>query len=59
VTGYGDDSYIDRLPEGESKEELRKINYMSLVPILIKSTQELLAKIELLESEVKTLKEGN
>lgn len=58
VTGYGDDSYVDTLAEGESKEQMRKINYMSLVPILVKSTQELAAEIDLLKSEIRTLKEG-
>jgi len=59
VTEYGDDSYIETLSDEDSGEQMRTINYTSLVPVLIKSTQELLAKIELLESEVQTLKERN
>jgi hypothetical protein len=58
VTQYGDDSYLDTLSDDDSKEQMRTINYTSLVPVLIKSTQELLAEINLLKSEIAILKEG-
>jgi hypothetical protein len=58
VTQYGDDSYLDTLSDDDSKEQMRTINYTSLVPVLIKSTQDLLAEINLLKSEIATLKEG-
>jgi hypothetical protein len=58
VNRYGDDSYVDVAGTPEDSTQMRNINYMGLVPILIKSTQELLARIETLESEVATLKEG-
>lgn len=58
VTQYGDDSYLETLSENDSKEQMRTINYTSLVPVLIKSTQDLLAEINLLKTEIATLKEG-
>lgn len=58
VTQYGDDSYLDTLSDDDSKEQMRTVNYTALVPVLIKSTQDLLAEIDLLKSEIATLKEG-
>lgn len=58
VTSYGDDSYTEFATEETGKEQMRTINYIAMVPILIKSNQELLAKIEELQAEVVTLKES-
>ena len=58
VIRSGDEAYVNIVGTPEDDSQMRAINYMGLVPILIKSTQELLAKIEALESEVAILKEG-
>lgn len=54
---YGDDSYLEAADTTEDSSPIRIINYSALIPVLIKSTQELLDKIKLLEEEVTKLKE--
>jgi hypothetical protein len=58
VNRLGNDYYVDKVGTEEDSTQMRSINYDGLVPVLIKSTQELLARIETLESEIATLKEG-
>lgn len=57
VSNYGDDSYLDLVESSTDNSQMRTVNYTALVPVLIKSTQELLDRIKVLEEEVTILKE--